>query len=401
MTLSRAAAWSVWLIASIFYAYQYVLRVLPNILMDDIMARFHVNATAFGQFSGVYYLAYSLMHLPIGLALDRYGPKKVMPLCILLTVVGSLPLTYADTWIYPVLGRALIGIGSSAAILGTFKIVRLTFKEQHFARMLSLSVMIGLVGAIYGGGPVGYMCETLGEHMVIHIFAGMGVVLALITYLLMPQETEAIPKTFWADTKVALSNRKVLILCFSAGLMVGPLEGFADVWAAEFLKQVYHFDLDVAGYLSSLIFVGMCFGAPVLSLIAEKTKAYMATIIGAGLVMCAGFIALLSGALTVPVMTVLFLVIGVCCAYQILSVYKASTYGPERVAGLTTAITNMITMSFGYGFHSIIGLVVSKWGGITNPSSFFYGISVIPVSLALGSLGFIYLAFQDRKAKRR
>lgn len=400
MTLSRTTAWSVWLIASIFYAYQYVLRVLPNILMDDIMNHFHIDATVFGQFSGVYYLGYSLVHLPIGVALDRYGPKKVMPFCILLTVVGSLPLIYADNWIYPVMGRALIGVGSSAAILGTLKIVRLTFKEQHFARMLSLSVTIGLIGAIYGGGPVNYMCDTLGETVVIHVLMGVGVVLALIAYGLMPEETESIPKTFWADIRLALSNTKVLILCFSAGLMVGPLEGFADVWAAEFLKQVYHLDLDIAGYLSSMIFVGMCFGAPILSLIAEKTKAYTITIVGAGLVMCVGFLALLSGLLTIPMMTALFLVIGVCCSYQILALYKASTYGPGRVAGLTTAVTNMIIMSFGYGFHSVIGLVVNTYGGITNPTSFLYGISVIPLTLGLGSLGFIYLALQDHRVER-
>ena len=75
-TTSRA--WLIWFIASIFYAYQYILRVMPSIMLTDIMQKFHLDPAAFGQFSGVYYLGYSLMHLPIGIALDRWCPRYVM-----------------------------------------------------------------------------------------------------------------------------------------------------------------------------------------------------------------------------------------------------------------------------------------------------------------------------------
>src|SRR3954466_8676222 len=115
---SRTIAWAVWVIASVFYAYQYILRVMPNIMLNDIMEQFDMSATTFGQFSGIYYIGYSLMHLPVGIMLDRYGPKKIMTGCILLTVIGILPLLFSDYWIYPIAGRFLMGIGASAAILG-------------------------------------------------------------------------------------------------------------------------------------------------------------------------------------------------------------------------------------------------------------------------------------------
>lgn len=129
---SRTVAWTVWIIASVFYAYQYILRVMPNIMLEDIMRQFNISAATFGQFSGIYYIGYSLMHLPIGIMLDRFGPRKVMTVCILLSVVGILPLIFADHWMYPIAGRLLLGMGSSAAILGVFKIVRMTFSEKSF-----------------------------------------------------------------------------------------------------------------------------------------------------------------------------------------------------------------------------------------------------------------------------
>src|ERR1700724_560918 len=101
-----------WVIGSIFYAYQYILRGMPNIMLEDIMQQFHIGAATFGQFSGVYYIGYSLMHLPVGIMLDRFVPRKVMRACILVTVVGLLPLIFAEHWMYPIAGRLLIGMGS-------------------------------------------------------------------------------------------------------------------------------------------------------------------------------------------------------------------------------------------------------------------------------------------------
>jgi predicted MFS family arabinose efflux permease len=402
MFTSRVMAWTIWIIASIFYAYQYILRVMPNIMLDDIMQQFHIGAGAFGQFSGVYYIGYSLMHLPIGIMLDRFGPRKVMSSCILLTVIGLLPLILADHWIFPIMGRVLMGIGSSAAILGLFKIIRMAFTEERFPRMLSISVMIGLIGAIYGGGPVSYMRDVLGYQMVIQILAGAGIVLAGFTYWMIPEVKDSSEGTVSGNIKEVLSNKRVIWSCLCAGLMVGPLEGFADVWGSAFLKQVYNFDSSLAASLPSMIFIGMCFGAPLLSFIADKIENYLATIIGAGIIMAACFFGLFvgysqSGAFS---LTIIFILIGICCGYQILAIYKASTYVREQVAGLTTAVANMIIMIFGYAFHTVMGSVINAMGGPHNSKALIYGVAVIPIALIMGTVGFIFLSIQERKAQK-
>ncbi len=398
MSNSRVLAWFVWIVVSIFYAYQYILRVMPNIMLDDITQQFHIDAAVFGQFSGVYYIGYSLMHLPIGIMLDRFGPRKVMTVCILLTVVGLLPIIFAEHWVYPLVGRAMIGIGSSAAILGTFKIIRMTFKEQHFPRMLSFSVMIGLIGAVYGGGPVSYMCAHLGYKTVVEIFVVIGILLACITYFIVPDIKSTDHDSVLTNIKTVFTNKKVIMLCCFSGLMLGPLEGFSDVWGSGFLKQAYSLSPATANYLPSMIYIGMCFGSPILSLIAEKTGYYLGTIIVAGSVMFLTFAALVAGVLTVPTITVSFIAVGVCCAYQILAIYKVSTYVPESLAGLTTAIANMIIMIFGYGFHSAIGFVVNSYGGTHVAQAFVYGIAVIPATLALGVVGFLLVAYKEKSS---
>ncbi len=383
MTNSRTLAVIVWLLASIFYAYQYIIRVMPNIMMTDIMDQFDIDAGIFGQFSGVYYIGYSLMHLPLGIMLDRFGPRRIMTICILLTVIGMAPMIYCDHWIMSIIGRLLIGIGSSAAIVGTFKIIRLTFEEKLFSRMLSFSVTIGLLGAIYGGGPIKVIYDAVGYEAIIELSMLFGLLLAFLTCFLVPEISELPMKhmTISSEIKIVLTNPKVIFLAICAGLMVGPLEGFADVWGSAFLKQVYGFDSNISSSMPSIIFVGMCFGAPVLNFIAEKTANYMGVIITSGIIMMLSFIALIFGDLDQTIISILFVLIGICSAYQILALYKASTYAPNNMGGLTTAIVNMIIMIFGYAFHSTIGMVVNNYGGQFSRDAFVYGISVIPVKV--------------------
>lgn len=398
MTNSRFIAWTIWMIGSIFYAYQYILRVMPNVMLEDIITKFNIDTTVFGQFTGFYYIGYSLLHLPIGIMLDRFGPKKVMSGCILLTVLGLTPLLFSTHILYPIIGRIMIGIGSSAAILGLFKIIRLTFPEDRFARMLSFAVMIGLIGAIYGGGPVSYMSDILGMEDVVKIFIALGLALSVITYLIVPdiKEETSDNTSILKDIKEVLTNKKMLLSCIFAGFMVGPIEGFADVWGSAFLKQVYNIDNNIAASMPSAIFIGMCFGAPVLNFIAERTN-YLGTIIGSGIVMTICFSGLILKLFNVELISASFIIIGVCCAYQILAIYQASTYVNERVVGLATAIANMIIMSFGYAFHSVIGLVISLNGGAHSVDAFVNGVAIIPITLLIGSLGFILISCSLKK----
>lgn len=399
--MASRISWLVWMIASLFYSYQYILRVMPSIMLEDIMDQFHIGAAAFGQFTGVYYIGYALAQLPLGMMLDRFGSRKVMTGSILMTVVGLLPLMFAEHWIYPILGRVLIGIGSSAAILGVFQIVRMTFSETRFPRMVSYSVMIGLIGAIYGGGPVSFMREEFGYSFVLQSFVGLGLLLAAITYWIVPDEKQVEEKgSLLSNVKEVFGNAKVIWCCIFAGLMVGPLEGFADVWGTAFLKQVYGLDSAIAASLPSMIFIGMCFGAPILNTLAEKMGNFLAAIIGAGVIMTAAFLVLLAWPMETGSLTVNFVLIGICSAYQILAIYKASTYVRPQVAGLATAVANMIIMGFGYAFHTAMSSIIDAGGGAQNSLALTYGVVVLPVALAVGTIGFTVLFVMDKAGQR-
>jgi MFS family permease len=400
----RCCAIAMWSAVSFFYAFQYILRVLPSILMDDLIVRFSMGTTLFGQFSGVYYIGYALVHLPIGVMMDRFGPKKIIPPCILLSVLGVLPFVFATHCFWPILGRVLTGIGSSAAILGAFKVIRMAFAEGRFARMLGITVSIGLLGAIYGGAPIRQLHTAFGARPIVIGLGIVGIILAALCQVAIPEadtveevgEKNANP---FSTLGKILANSKVMLLCLSAGLMVGPLEGFADVWGPKFLSCVHGISPARASFFSSLIFMGMCFGSPVLSFIAEKTRRYFDTIIVSGILMFAVF-AVIIGYSAVPTSAIVwgFLLVGLCSSYQVLVIYEVSMFVDEKMIGLASALANMVIMLFGYAFHGTIGFTIKACSRFGEEFSMRCGIAAIPIALILGCLGCYFVRRMSKNA---
>ncbi|WP_253300150.1 MFS transporter, partial [Wolbachia endosymbiont of Chironomus riparius] len=251
----------IWFLASLFYAYQYILRVIPNIIAPELITKFNISIVDIGQFGGLYYIGYTLAHIPVGIFLDRFGPKIVLPVCILLTFVGTLPLIYFDEWYYSILGRVIVGIGSSASAIGIFKVASMYFAQEKSPRMASLSIIIGISGAIYGGLPLDYLLNKFGWNNVIYAFSIVGCLLALLLFLITPKNSTQQEKFSIKDLKTVLFNKHIILISFFGGLMVGPLEGFADGWAKAFLCEVYNMTDNLASSLSSVVFMGMGAGS--------------------------------------------------------------------------------------------------------------------------------------------
>lgn len=395
----------IWLLASLFYAYQYILRVIPNIIAPELITKFNISITDIGQFGGLYYIGCTLAHIPIGLFLDRFGPKFVLPACIILTFTGTLPLICFDKWYYSILGRIIVGIGSSASAIGIFKVASMYFSQEKSARMASLSVIIGLLGATCGGLPLDFLLDKFGWNYVIYTFSAFGCLLALLLFFITPssndqEEEVSVNDNIFQSLKTVLFNKHVILISFFGGLMVGPLQGFADAWAKTFLYEVYQMTADLASLLPSLIFVSMGAGSFFLAYFLEKypNKHYEA-IITCSFAMIASFLLLFTQVGGLYIALPVLLVIGFASGYQVVTIYKAISYVNNNLVGLATAVSNMIVMIFGYFFHTGIAKIVDLcWDRTVIQGNPVYGAellikatSIIPVCLLLAVFGFMWL----------
>lgn len=382
--VSSIRTWSAWTILVLFYAYQYILRVIPNILLPYMQDKFGVDGVVFGQFSGVYYTGYALAHIPFGILIGRYGLKKVLPWAFILSASGLWPIIYADTWIYPLIGRALTGIGSSCSIIAVFHFLTIAFPSDKFSKLLSIMVSLGLIAAIYGGAPLALLVDGFGCHAIITALMLAGIILSILAHTIFYKENEEKSVNVSQAWKI-LSNKRVVLFALSAGLMVGALEGFPDAWGAAFLSMKYNLSTAQAAQITSYIFLGMLVGCPFCSWWAGYKQRYFQVLITLGIIMAGGFfIVLSSSALPSLALSVTFVIIGVCCSYQVPAMYVGSSFVPQKFASLTATLTNMIVMTFGHIMHTMIGGAVEAFGGLKSLPALEKALVIIPI---LGTIG--------------
>lgn len=401
-----------WSAATLFFAFKFILQMSVGVLREDIMQKFHLDTIAFGSLAGYYYLGYAGMQIPIGILLDKYNFRYVTSISIMVSALGTLTFVWAEGVGTVMIGRVLIGVGSATSFLSIAKIIKNYFPAQMHAMMIGLSFSFGLLGAVFGSAPMKWIFNHFGYNI---SFIALAIVGALIAVLILVISDKNIEKYEELDNVEQLSflgliklifNPTILFIGICGGLMVGSLEGFADVWSMPFFNQIYGFSEYQSTFIASIIFVGMCFGGPLLAYFSSLLGSIhcMVFLTGITTAMIFGILFYFSS-LSFGVSSILMFVLGILCCYQVLVFTIAGDMVSRARAGVVIAIINCINMSFGHLFHKIISYMMqSGWDGelseklapLYSHEVFVSGLAAIPVCAVIGSLGFLYLARRKR-----
>lgn len=387
----RYLPFMMWFFPVLFFAFQFILRLWPGLTMHHTMAQYHIDASRFGLLAALYYYGYAGMQIPVALLLDRFKVHYVLCFFVLLCGIATCMFTLTNSFYLALFSRFLIGAGSAAGFLGVSKVVSQWFSQDKYATMIGFSFTIGLMGAIYGGKPVNSLIEVYGwQHVALTLsLAAVLIGLAIILFLREPVEKkmDEIPHVFqFSHFRSILSSPAIWGLACVNFLMVGSLEGFADVWGVPYLVAAYGIQQGEAAGLTSLIFFGMLFGGPLLTWLAKSLGNY--TVIAlCGMIMVLGFVVLLFTKIYYPYFfAAVFFTIGVMCCYQVIIFSAGSQLVKPGYLGVTLAFLNCVNMLGGSFFHTVIGHVMDRhWTGMTGHD----GVRLYDISAYLQALGFI------------
>lgn len=407
MSTNRITPWVVWLIPISFCAFQFVLRLFPGNVQTELMTEFHVDATAFGTFAAAYYFGYAGLQIPMAILMEKYGPRIIITLSALLCALGCWLMVHTQTWEIAILSRFMIGVGSVVGFLGTTKVIVDWFPHQHHTKMIGMSMSIGLLGALYGGKPINLLVEQSDWHAVL---SGLGIaaaVIGVLGFILIrsPRNTTVEPKKVGSDKPVSwfaqmiplLKSKTFIILALANFLMVGCLEGFADVWGVNYLAIAADISKSDASLLTSFIFLGMLIGTPILSLIADKTQAHfkLTSLCGVLMAVCLSILLLKPEWFSVLGLKSLMLFVGLLSGYQALVFVIGEGLVPKHLGNIAIATLNCINMFGGAFFHKTIGFVMDFYShgqvdasgaAIYNLNTYSMGLAVIPIMALLGGL---------------
>jgi predicted MFS family arabinose efflux permease len=136
-----------------YYA-SYVFRAVNAIIGPIIASELGLSAAQLGFLSAMYFLPFAVAQIPLGVLLDRFGPRRVTGSLLLLAAAGGALFASAQSYQGLVLARALIGLGVSACLMGSFQAFVLWYPPERTATMIAVAYSVGGLGAITASVPL-------------------------------------------------------------------------------------------------------------------------------------------------------------------------------------------------------------------------------------------------------
>lgn len=351
-------AWFIWGLGAFFYFAQYLLRVVPSVIVEDLMVTFEMSATLSGMLGGFFYYPYVAMQIPIGTIVDRYGTRRLLAVSTLVCALSALLFATANSVVALFVSRFLLGLFSAAAFVCALKLARKWFPATLFGLIVGVTQTLGMIGAGLDG-PIAHINEHYGYHGIFWVLAALFVFASILAWCLI-KET---PRTGTAHhgsliQRHVIKDKFVWINAVYAGFVYAPVQVLGEYWGPLFLEHVYDMSDTQAAWAKSMLFVGWVIGGP----LAGKLSDY----IGRRQVMIWSSISgiiLLSFMFLGPQLShqgafALCFLIGATNTGLVAAYAASGELHDESSSGLSLAICNMISILFGAILISICGFMI-------------------------------------------
>jgi len=406
------AAFTMCFLGMLFYCYEYYLRVAPSVMKVELQTSFHLTEASFGYLVAFYYYAYTLMQIPVGLSIDKFGPRRVLTFACAICALGTY--CFATTTYTPIaqLARFMIGFGSAFAYVGVLKLTNDWLPAKYFAPVTGLCNTLGMLGAIFGEVSMEYLVNIIGWQLTLHYAVIAGVLLMLtLWFVLKDKHTQTSrsvhePLMLSAILKALVMlarNRQMWLIGLIGCFTFLPISGFAEVWAPDYLENA-GLTKSQAAWGSSLVFLGFAFGAPTWGYLSEHIKSRRLPLIMGSLAAASSMLYLLWMPADVSIIYLMLFLTGFFASVEILIFAVGNDISDSRASATAAAFSNMIITIAGALLAPIVGLILDnslKATGQIIPSITHYSaaLTIIPACLLFASILSLILKESHSKCK--
>lgn len=386
-----------WLLGCVFFFYAFGLRVSPSVMVDELMRDFGVSALVLGNLSAFYFYTYASVQIPVGLMMDRYGPRRLMSGAVLLSAVGIAVFALSTTISQAYVGRALIGLGCAFSWVGVLTVIAQWLPARHFAAFTGGGQFAGTAGALAGQAPLGYAVDSMGWRNSMLWIAAMCGVLALTMWLVVRDRPAADNRrhSLGAGLKAAVSNPQTWIIALIGMSLTGSVLAFAGLWGVPWLRAAHGLDRNQAAQLLSMVFIGWLIGAPVLGWLSDRLQRRRILLsFGTALSAITITTVLYWHSAHVWMLGILLFFNGLAGSTMILTFAAGREHNPAYASGAALGVVNTFVVASGALFQPLIGWLLDlRWDGTIEQGVRVYGMDaynsamlVVPAGAIIGFL---------------
>lgn len=390
---SPGAARLVWATAAMFVFFQMVLQTVPSVMREGLVVDLSLSEAGFGGLSSSFYYPYILLQIPAGIAVARFGARRVLIVGAVLCTVASFLFAMSQSAGSAELTRVLMGVGAAPTVVCTMTLAAQWFPAKMFPLLAALTEMAGMTGAAIGQETLGFIVESAGWR------AGMltcGVFSAILLVLIVlfvrnrsAAGSDAGAGDHWpraGDIKRLIGSVPVLCSSAAGGFVAAAGVAFGMLWGVSYFQDYHHLSLSAASVCASFYFWGCLPGMLGFAWLCSRwgRPAMLLAIgaIGTALTMVL-ILFVLRGQMA---LSAAMFVLGVFNASYALSFSMVKDEVPPELSGVAMGLTNMLIMGIGgLLFQPLLG-VLAHARGHSVPDATTLSVTIVAQLFALAVL---------------
>ncbi len=395
------------------YVLSFFHRTAPAAIAGELTRAFSISGAVLGTLAATYFYVYTLLQIPVGVLADTLGPRKLLIGGSAIAALGSALFALAPIWEVAAVGRTLVGVGVAVAFISILKVSAVWFEAERFATLIGVTMFVGNLGAVIAGAPLAWAVTQTSWRSVFLALAALSALLSVAAWWRVRDRPEqlgyapvhaaqaAAARVPWLQALARVLANPATWPAFFVNVGVGgSYLAFAGLWAVPYLQQAYGMSRVDAAEHSSLLLLGVAFGALAIGVISDRLRSrtgVMRVFVLAYALSWAPWLLHAQWALWATLAW--FLLMGLMIPGFTLSWTMAKEANPPQYSGIATSVAN-VGIFLGTGvLQPWVGWVVDQGRAAGAPGGGWDGgIAVLAGAAALGAVMTFFVGRPRRAA---
>jgi MFS family permease len=348
------------------YFLSYFFRTINAVLASALTKELGLSASELGLMTGVYFLTFAIVQLPLGILLDRFGPRRVQSAFLLLTAAGATLFAATDRFEILIAARALIGLGAAGALIAGLKAIVLCFPRERVPLLNGCFIMLGTLGAVAATSPAEWLLTFVGWRTLLDWAAATTAAVAILIFAVVPDLTLSAPgrSEAWSGSLTRIYHDwRFWRLAPLSTMCISTAWAIQGLWAERWLVDVDGLDRPTVVRHLLVMAIALSAGALLLGICADRLRAMR--IQPRGILGAAALLFISSELVLIvdphslsylPWALVAAMGAGTVLSYSILA-----EYFPKEIAGQANAALNVFHIGGAFVLQEFIGWVIDRW----------------------------------------
>lgn len=346
------------------YIVSQFLRNSVGVIAPNLASELNLSAGEVGLLASLFFFAFAAAQIPLGVALDRYGPRLCMLVCAGIAILGTLMFALAASPFWLIMARVLMGLGSSCYLMAPLALYAKRYPPDRFATLVGLQIGLGTLGTLLATAPFALAVELIGWRMSFIAIAGLVLVAAAVVAISVKEEKDDRPahETLLESLRGTLAAVRVPSFWPVFALQLASYSSFVVVvglWGGPYLTHIYGYSLTDRGNMLFIAVVAQIVGALVWGPTDRIFNSYKIPVMTGHLLTAAALgLAAVVGVLSPLALLLWFVAIGLFPAAVTVLIAHGKSLFPQQIVGRGMTLMNIGTMGGVFVCQTVTGFII-------------------------------------------